>query len=121
MTLIYRAYELCTLKKDTKDELECLKDTFIANDCPIKVVDAIHRNQRRKKIRHQIVFDKVILKSSFHSRLLRKNEERASEGRNHSSFWERNFFSKVFMQLQPKPNQRQVYKMQLQIQWKSKL
>ena len=34
-TLIYRAYDLCTLREDIdrEEELEFLKDTSIANDC----------------------------------------------------------------------------------------
>ena len=40
-TLIFRAYELCTLKEHQEEELDFLKNTFIANDCPIKVVDRV--------------------------------------------------------------------------------
>jgi len=39
--LIFRAYQRCTRKEDLEDELGFLKDTFIANDCPIKVVDGV--------------------------------------------------------------------------------
>ena len=38
-SLIYRAYDLCTLKEDRDEELEFLKDTFIANDCPARLGD----------------------------------------------------------------------------------
>ena len=40
-SLIRRACDLCTLQEDRMDELESLKDTFIANDCPVKVVDRV--------------------------------------------------------------------------------
>ena len=43
-SLIHRAYNLCTLQEDRKDELEFLKDTFIANDCPVTVVDEVFKN-----------------------------------------------------------------------------
>ena len=36
-TLIFRAYDLCTEIKDSNEELELLKDTFIANDFPINI------------------------------------------------------------------------------------
>ena len=38
-TLIFRAFDLCTEIKDRNEELEFLKDTFIANDIPINIVD----------------------------------------------------------------------------------
>ena len=40
-TPIFRAYDLCTEIKDNNEELEFLKDTFIANDFPINIVDRI--------------------------------------------------------------------------------
>ena len=40
-TPIFRAYDLCTEINDNNDELEFLKDTFIANDFPINIVDRI--------------------------------------------------------------------------------
>jgi len=40
-TLIFRAYELCTLTEDWEEALDFLKDAFIANDCPVKVVDRV--------------------------------------------------------------------------------
>ena len=40
-TLIFRAYDLCTEIIDCNEELEFLKDTFIANDFPINIVDRI--------------------------------------------------------------------------------
>ena len=43
-SLIHRAYDLCTLLEDRKDELEFLKDTFIATDCPVTVVDKVFKN-----------------------------------------------------------------------------
>ena len=68
-TLIYRAYDLCTLREDREEELEFLKDTFIANDCPVKVVDSVFQKYiphkykpqpNKEKPKHQIDFDKVI-------------------------------------------------------------
>ena len=35
--LIFRAYKLCTLKKNKQEEIDFLNDTFIANDCPVTV------------------------------------------------------------------------------------
>ena len=40
-SLIYRAFDLRTLKEDRDEELEFLKDTFIANDCLPGLVDGI--------------------------------------------------------------------------------
>ena len=40
-TLIFRAYKLCDLPEDRKEELQFLKATFIANDFPPKVVDRV--------------------------------------------------------------------------------
>ena len=40
-TLIHRAYDLCTLEIDREEEIEFLKDTFIANDFPIETVDSV--------------------------------------------------------------------------------
>ena len=48
-SLIHRAYDLCTLQEDRKDELEFLKDTFIANDCPVTVVDEVFKNYIPRK------------------------------------------------------------------------
>ena len=45
-TLIFRAYDLCTEIKDSNEELEFLKDTFIANDFPINIVDRILKFQK---------------------------------------------------------------------------
>jgi len=68
-TLIYRAYDLCTLREDREEELELLKDTFIVNDCPVKVVDSVFQKYiphkykpqpNKEKPKHQIDFDKVI-------------------------------------------------------------
>ena len=39
-TLIDRAYDLCTLEEDRREEIEFLKDTFKGNDCcPVETVD----------------------------------------------------------------------------------
>jgi len=38
-TLIFRAHKLCDLPEDLQEELLFLKDTFISNDFPPKVVD----------------------------------------------------------------------------------
>ena len=43
-SLIHRAFDLCMLQEDRKDELEFLKDTFIANYCPLTVVDEVFKN-----------------------------------------------------------------------------
>ena len=40
-TLIFRAHKLCDLQEDLQDELLFLKDTFISNDFPPRVVDRI--------------------------------------------------------------------------------
>ena len=40
---MYRAYDLCTLKEDRNEELEFLKNTFIVNDCPPRLVDEIFK------------------------------------------------------------------------------
>ena len=40
-TLIFRAYDLCIEIKDRNEELDFLKDTFIANDYAVEVVDRI--------------------------------------------------------------------------------
>ena len=40
-TLIFRAYDLCTQIKGRNEELEFMKDTFIANDFPINIADRI--------------------------------------------------------------------------------
>ena len=48
-SLIHRAYDLCTLQEVRKDELEFLKDTFIANDCPVTVVDEVFKNYIPRK------------------------------------------------------------------------
>ena len=40
-TLIHGAYDLCTLEIDREEEIEFLKDTFIANDFPIETVDSV--------------------------------------------------------------------------------
>ena len=50
-TLIFRAYDLCTEVKDRNEELDFLKDTFIANDYPVEVVDRIFDNYIPKKYR----------------------------------------------------------------------
>ena len=42
-SLIYRAYDLCTLKEDRDEELEFLKNTFIANYCTPRLVDGIFK------------------------------------------------------------------------------
>jgi hypothetical protein len=40
-TLIFRAHKLCDLPEDLQEELLFLKDTFISNDFPPKVVDRV--------------------------------------------------------------------------------
>ena len=50
-TLIFRAYDLCTEIKDRNEELEFLKDTFIANDFPINIVDRIFQKYIPHKYR----------------------------------------------------------------------
>ena len=50
-TLIFRAYDLCTEIKDSNEELEFLKDTFIANDFPINIVDRIFQKYIPQKYR----------------------------------------------------------------------
>ena len=50
-TLIFRAYDLCTEIKDRNEELDFLKDTFIANDYPVEVVDRIFDNYIPQKYR----------------------------------------------------------------------
>ena len=40
-TLIFRAHKLCDLPEDLQEELLFLKDTFISNDFPPRVVDRI--------------------------------------------------------------------------------
>ena len=40
-TLIFRAYDLCTLPEDRENELNFLSDTFISNGYPIEVVDKV--------------------------------------------------------------------------------
>jgi len=50
-TLIFRAYDLCTEIKDSNEELEFLKDTFIANDFPINIVDRIFQKYIPHKYR----------------------------------------------------------------------
>ena len=50
-TLIFRAYDLCTKIKDRNEELEFLKDTFIANDIPINSVDRIFQKYIPQKYR----------------------------------------------------------------------
>ena len=50
-TLIFRAYDLCTEIKDRNEELEFLKDTFIANDIPINIVDRIFQKYIPQKYR----------------------------------------------------------------------
>ena len=50
-TLIFRAYDLCTLIKDRNEELEFLKDAFIANDFPINIVDRIFQKYIPHKYR----------------------------------------------------------------------
>ena len=40
-TFIHRAYDLYTLETDREEEIEFLKDTFIANDFPIETVDSV--------------------------------------------------------------------------------
>ena len=40
-TLIFRAYDLCTLPEDREEELNFLSDTFISNGYPIEVVDRV--------------------------------------------------------------------------------
>ena len=45
---IFRAYDLCTEIKDRNEELEFLKDTFIANDIPINIVDRIFQKYIQK-------------------------------------------------------------------------
>ena len=42
-SLIYRAHNLCTLKEDRHKEMEFLKNTFIATDCPPRLVDVIFK------------------------------------------------------------------------------
>ena len=56
-TLIFRAYayDLCTEIKDRNEELEFLKDTFIANDFPMKIVDNIFQ----KYIPHKLMGKKI--------------------------------------------------------------
>ena len=49
-TLIFRAYDLCTEVKDRNEELHFLKDTFIANDYPVEVVDRIFDNYVHRQI-----------------------------------------------------------------------
>ena len=67
--LIFRAYQLCTRKEDLEDELGFLKDTFIANDCPIKIVDQVfgiyipHKyklDQVKSELKPQNDFEKVL-------------------------------------------------------------
>jgi len=50
-TLIFRAYDLCTEIKDRNEELEFLKDTFIANDIPINIVDRTFQKYIPQKYR----------------------------------------------------------------------
>jgi len=53
-TLIFRAYDLCTeimICKDSNEELEFLKDTFIANDFSINIVDRIFQKYIPQKYR----------------------------------------------------------------------
>ena len=50
-TLLFRAYDLCTEIKDSNEELEFLKDTFIANDIPINIVDRIFQKYIPRKYR----------------------------------------------------------------------
>ena len=70
-TLIYRAYGLCTRNRNREEELEFLKDTFIANACPVNVLDSVlkkyipHKNKtqpNKEKSKHQIDFGKVFQK-----------------------------------------------------------
>ena len=42
-SLTFRAYDLCTMKEDRHEELEFLKNTFIVNDCPPRLVDGIFK------------------------------------------------------------------------------
>ena len=44
-------YDLCTEIKDRNEELEFLKDTFIANDIPINIVDRIFQKYIPHKYR----------------------------------------------------------------------
>jgi len=68
-TFIFRAYELCTLREDREAELDFLKDTFIANDCPVKVVDRVfgkyipHKykpNQAESELKPQNDYENVL-------------------------------------------------------------
>ena len=71
-TLIFRAYDLCTEIKGRNEELEFLKDTFIANDIPINIVDRIFQKYIPQKYRtdgekirkrHQLILKNL---SKFH-------------------------------------------------------
>ena len=50
-TPIFRAYDLCTEIKDSNEELEFLRDTFIANDFLINIVDSIFQKYIPRKYR----------------------------------------------------------------------
>ena len=50
-TLIFRAYDLCTEIKERNEDLDFLKDIFIANDYPVEVVDRIFDNYIPQKYR----------------------------------------------------------------------
>ena len=45
-TLIFRAHKLCDLPEDLQEELLFLKDTFISNDFPPKVVDRVFASNK---------------------------------------------------------------------------
>ena len=56
-TLIFRAYKLCDLPEDLKEELLFLKDTFIANDFPPKVVDRVFASYKPDQKEENEQFD----------------------------------------------------------------
>jgi len=56
-TLIFRAYKLCDLPEDLNEELLFLKDTFIANDFPPKVVDRVFASYKPDQKEENEQFD----------------------------------------------------------------